>query len=72
MLTVFKITYETTGKWNVLICTHKRLHKQVANYEKDTRKDIALHVLIMVHIFTCIANAMFSWWYGPFYMNLQK
>lgn len=37
-------------KWNVLICTYKRLHKQVANYEKDTRKDITLHVYLTYYI----------------------
>lgn len=41
--------------------TYKRLHKQVANYEKDTRKDITLHVLIRIYMH-CKWNVLVVVW----------
>lgn len=43
------------------------LHKQVANYEKDTRKDITLHVTHYIRLFTMHRKMLrFGGGYGPF------
>ncbi len=61
----FKITWyiynmKTTGKVECFdmhaLHIHKRLHKQVANYEKDTRKDITSHVL-QINVYLYIFSA---------------